>query len=189
MNGLDQNPAIAVLSQDDSAIENAFSDLDTKIAAWVDAMDKASVALAQVARVEPVAQPVEAPPAVEATPVANDVAEAQEVRAEAVVIENESPAEASSGIVSLPGRKKSKKPSLKAKTRKLAGGAKSGEGNPTDAAPPTPVIVEKTKEELDAEDEALLAQLDPKVAKSIHIKRRLSQGRKSVKELINEMHK
>lgn len=39
--------------------------------------------------------------------------------------------------------------------------------------------------ELD-DDEALLASLDPKVAKAIRIKRRLCNGRKSVRELLDE---
>lgn len=45
---------------------------------------------------------------------------------------------------------------------------------------------EQANEPLD-EDEALLATLDPKVAKVIRIKRRLSNGKKSVKELLSEM--
>ncbi|GJM26736.1 MAG: hypothetical protein DHS20C16_31510 [Phycisphaerae bacterium] len=194
MNGSEQNPAIAVLSQDDTAIERAINDLDSKIAAWVDAMDKASAALAQVSRAEPIA-----PRAVEDTattaPVANDAptvnAAPPKVRAEAPVVEAGPPAEAASGIISLPGGKKSKKPSLKAKPRKSGGGAKSDEqqhdSKPADGVAKKPVKVEKSKEELDAEDEALLAQLDPKVAKSIRIKRRLSRGKKSVREMINEL--
>ncbi len=194
MNGAEQNPAIAVLSQDDGAIESAINDLDQKIATWVDAMDKASAALAQVALAEPAiraesdssssAEASHSAPGAESKPV--EVAPKPEGCAEAPLDKSEAPAEPVSGIVTLPGSKKSKKPKLKASPRK---GAAKDDSKPVDESPKAPVIPEKTKEELDAEDEALLAQLDPKVAKSIRIKRRLSRGKKSVREMINELNK
>jgi hypothetical protein len=185
MNGLEQNPAMAVLSQDDGAIEDAINDLDAKIAAWVDAMNRASAALAQVTRAECAAPrnvEVPAPPST-AEPVIAEDAAPQDVSAEAL-----------SGVVTLPGGNKSKKPiGLKAKLLKLGGSPKSSEQKPetapVDEAPTSPVIAEKSQQELEDEDEALLARLDPKVAKSIRIKRRLSRGKKSVRELINEMQK
>jgi len=197
MNGAEQNPAIAVLSQDNTAIESAINDLDTKIAAWVDAMDKASAALAQVARDEAIVPRSVEEPAVNAsveTAVPVEAAATQEVQAAAPVAEAEESRGAGSETVTLPGSKKSKKPKgLKAKLRQLGGGAKPdsppAESVPADEAPKREVVAEKSKQELEEEDEALLAQLDPAVAKSIRIKRRLSRGKKSVREMINELQK
>ncbi|MCA9251412.1 MAG: hypothetical protein KDA54_09785 [Phycisphaerales bacterium] len=197
MNGAEQNPAMAVLLEDNTAIESAINDLDVKIAAWVDAMDKASAALAQVARAESVApkavyEKAAAAPVEDAAPV--ESAASQDVKTEAPAAKAETPAEAGSGIVTLPGGKKSQKPTgLKAKLLGLGGGAKDDDDvispEPVAEAPKSEVVPEKSKQELEEEDEALLAQLDPKVAQSIRIKRRLSRGKKSVRELINEMHK
>lgn len=192
---------MAVLLEDNTAIESAINDLDAKIAAWVDAMDKASAALAQVARSETVAPKVVDESATKApvnAPVENvapaERAVSKEVEAAAPAAQSEAPADAGSGIVTLPGSKKSKKPKgLKAKLLGLGGKPEQEEvvakPAPVDKAPKTEVSAEKSKQEMEEEDEALLAQLDPKVAQSIRIKRRLSRGKKSVRELINEMQK
>ena len=196
MDTTEQNRAIALVPEDDGAIDNAINELDAKISAWVEAMRQASSALATVARAE-----TAAPNRVEP----ESVPEVTTPQAEATAEVADEPA--TKTVVALPGAKKKavtppvtqddsakSSPGLGAKLRKLVGGAEEEtvEQVPqvtSESKPVAPVKAENTQQDLEDEDEALLAQLDPKVAKSIRIKRRLSRGKKSVRELINESKK
>ncbi|NOX58972.1 MAG: hypothetical protein GXP29_08970 [Planctomycetes bacterium] len=183
MDTAELNSTIAPIPQEDGAIDNAINDLDAKIAAWVAAMDKASVALAQVARAE--------------TSVAKD----NHPGSSDAVADKVSP----KAVVQLPGGepKKSKAPEppksrsgLGAKLRKLVGGSQPSEqkenamaevASKTNKHASSTGVEKSTKAPSQADDnEALLAQLDPKVAKSVRIKRRLSRGKKSVRDILNE---
>ena len=73
--------------------------------------------------------------------------------------------------------------------KSLLGKGKESEKAEEELSPPVKAEEPKEAEPEESpvdEDEALLASLDPKLAKSIRIKRRLSNGRKSVRELLEE---
>ncbi len=152
---------------------------------------------------EPVAEPVaEAPQEAQARPVDKSQLSPQEaIKARLSGVKSE--AREGETPVKLPPSKAKEAPEEKASAQppeKDKGGngfslkgllgkgkepGKTEEELPPQVKPEEPKGAEPEKSPVD-EDEALLASLDPKLAKSIRIKRRLSNGRKSVRELLEE---
>lgn len=171
-------PDISILEvpRDDGTIHRAIDDLEQKINAWVDAVADAQRIVEKLAQVElrsavsPTASPADADPAPQAArPVAEATAPAASV-AETSVKDD--------------GKKKglrldhlTNKPPAKPSPKK---GITVYEDVEVEVAAP------KTPQDTTEEDEALLATLDPKLAKQIRIRRRLGNGKKSVRQLLDE---
>ncbi len=180
------NKRMEALREGDQAITHALSELDTKLAAWVAAMEQGQGLIAHgleqsVAAVdeEPVAVgPAESEEAVAEIAEVAEVAEAGEVveasesvtEPEAVedmeTVESIEFEESASGMFQIP--------------RQARATAESGE--PEASAPESGADSEE-------DDEALLAQLDEETAKMIRVKRRLCNNQRSVRELLAEVQR
>ncbi len=162
MDTRDHNLMSTSIPEEDASIAVAFSDLDDLIKNWSAKMQAAQAAFANAAESQQ-----------------SDQTEASHSAAEArVSTAGESPSESQKDqpVTEAVHSSESDKPA----SDTTAPPAKRGgivAMEPVDEVEAQPAI---------DEDEAILSALDPKIAKPIRIKRRLSSGRKTVRELLEE---
>ncbi len=170
MESASESTARIDIPSEDGRIDHALGDLTAKIDAWSAAMNDALSAL-RAASQQAARKPQQ-------TAAASNVAGAPQTK------QDRTDATAPSEKVQPAGRS-----GIGSRFKRLVSGTDS---EPSPPSPPKKGIVipepdapPEPTDEFD-EDEALLATLDPKVAKAIRIKRRLLHGKKSVKELLDE---
>lgn len=193
MDTTDFKAALVDVPADDGAIGQALDELDARITAWISAVSEAQSALAGLAQLEARGAELAAARAVAATAaeLSATAPAAPAAEAETPALEAASPASASPPADS---------PAEAAAAAKKAGGLRIG--HLTEKKPPAPAVrkgimvyeeeapeLEKPAPAATDEDEALLAQLDPQLARQIRIKRRLCNNTKSVRQLLEEEKK
>jgi hypothetical protein len=178
--GTTERDILVEIPRDDGGIGEALADLQTRIAAWTQAIGQVHNSLtAAVTRAAEAPAPAEAPKVVELPPSNRPAAATAGKR----------PASAAPAPVSKTGEAAPSEPKLRPSKIKKLIGSKGGTTNPADLdrfafkeeTPPEPQQPATVDE-----DEALLASLDPKKAREIRIKRRLCNNKKSVRELLEE---
>jgi hypothetical protein len=153
---------------EDAAVQLAFEQLDARLNAWLSAMQQLGTILRhREDQAAPAAEEHAVPPAPELArgnefTAAEPIAEVPSVPA--VSTTSATPAQ---GLIAEPA---------------VALGSVVSPVEPN-ASPPSAPATEKAAGE---DEEALLATLDPETAKAIRVRRRLSTGRKSVRELLAE---
>jgi hypothetical protein len=179
MDTADAKSTIVDVPVDDGSIGRALDALEAKITSWTSAMAAAQRALAQ-AQTAPPPEPVAraaAPEVAEAVPPAEPGPETSAPQ----------PSQAGEAPAKRKGKGKGKKTGLRlghlaGKQERPVAPKKGIRVYEEEPAGPDPKI-----EDTNAEDEALLATLDPKIARQIRIRRRLSNGKKSVRDLLREI--
>ncbi len=162
-------PIIAVPS-DDGSIDRAIEDLDARISEWAQAMKAAHDAVRQ-----------------RAADANRRMAAETAAEGAAAVDATRSAAQASADRERIPPAPTPAPPSEKPGLRvdHLQGADAKPKTGIRAFETPEPETKEPTNSRYD-EDEALLATLDPKLARQIKIKRRLCNGTKSIRELLAE---
>ena len=205
MGTTDSSTQLVEVPQDEGSIAQAVARLDSMISAWAAQMGQAQSALEHLARQEvpgkaeqrkapELAIAAEQEPAVEKKPPPTQPA-GQARSQQPPVVPKFTAEDAANVARSAPAAGIEKPKPHKEAARRNADGHKlsrfarlmrgkekpdassADEGNGARGKPSSASI---------DDDEALLASLDPKVAQAIRIKRRLSNGKKSVRELLEE---
>lgn len=180
MGTTDFNSRVTEVPADDGAIGAALADLDQKLTTWTSEMDRMQVVLKRaVENVASSSVDTGLSPVAEASSVAPPGTASASTEAD--TSDTEGPAK----VVKLPPR------NTEVKTEGatvVEPQAPLVQGTPPLATPEPeacaePAVAEEPKID---EDEALLATLDLKTARAIKIRRRLCNGSKSVRELLDE---
>ena len=159
------NQRLETLREGDQAIVYALSELDTRLAAWVTAMEQGQSLIARGLELKSAGVAVEAEVS---APVVAELVEAASSAAEPETAEREEDVaavefeESASGMFQVP-----KRDHTATESAENEAGAELGEFGVED-------------------DETLLAQLDEETAKIIRVKRRLCNNQRSVRELLVE---
>lgn len=149
----------AALPPDDGSLDQAVADLDSKLAAWSGAILRAQTALKDLATARKDDAPVASP-------------------------EAPAPVTPSARIDSRPVTKRAPVPDVSTPPTPATVPAPAG---PSPARVDAPAPAAPVPNPAPAEDEALLASLDPETVRKIQVLRRLSNNKKSVRELLEKV--
>jgi hypothetical protein len=189
------NTVCVPVPQEDGAIERAFADFEAKLAALTNGLQEAQAAIRNMA-----ARPVESAPTVPSEQ--RPVVESDRVIVEPVEALSPAPASANATTADVAKAKPAGTPPAhapsKAERVSAASAAKPQKDEPAHATsapiavPPVDPIpsapADAPKPAVD-EDEALLATLDEETANAIRVMRRMSMGKKTVRELLEKYQK